>query len=590
MNRQWLSRALALLLAALVISRAYAQPPPNFRLHPTTLTHQTDVRVARHPGNPNIILAFANTIRVSPFFISQGVYVTTNGGITWSGSDTITFPLGGPSSPVYAIDKDGHLLACGYGGSGLVVSFSTDYGRTWSAPFSIPGSSGADVPRIGTDDAPSSPYYGRSYIAWTNFGGTFTNRIAISRTTDGGATWTLASPVSPPPSSGHHHQGSGIRVGPNGEVYVVWANCTTNGQNSTEDSLGFAVSTDGGVTWARSTNSADDMNGVRAASFFNGIRSDGFPHIDVDKSGGARNGWIYVVAAEKNLPPYATDVSDIVLHRSTDGGLTWTRTRVNQDAVGNGKYQFMPSIRVDEAGGVNVAYYDSRNVPTNDSTEIYLSRSLDGGTTWSDMVVSDHRFKPESIPGLPAGYSGCRTSITSTDDHLLPCWSDNSTGITSTDDHLLPCWSDNSTGLNQVWAARVPLPSVSIISPNGGEVWVIGNVYPIMWAQSGVDTVRIEFSTNGPGGPWNLITPGVPASSITSLHPKMRVREMRKDEVNNNPSGVFNWLIPSNTTPSNNCYVRISQKSNPTINDFSNYAFVIIRSLPPDSLWVVQAS
>jgi hypothetical protein len=73
------------------------------------------------------------------------------------------------------------------------------------------------------------------------------------------------------------------------------------------------------------------MNGIRTSNLMNGIRANGFPRLDIDKTGGARNGWLYVVAGEKNFAP-ALDNSDIVLMRSTNNGVNWTRTRVNQDA------------------------------------------------------------------------------------------------------------------------------------------------------------------------------------------------------------------------------------------------------------------
>lgn len=89
----------------------------------------------------------------------------------------------------------------------------------------------ADKNLSGTDDAPSSPYYGRDYTVYTEFGGTYVKRIVLSYTNNGGVSWSTVAPVSPPTSSGHHHQGCDVRVGPNGEVYVVWANCTTNSRN-----------------------------------------------------------------------------------------------------------------------------------------------------------------------------------------------------------------------------------------------------------------------------------------------------------------------------------------------------------------------
>ncbi len=50
------------------------------------------------------------------------------------------------------------------------------------------------------------------------------------------------------------------------------------------------------------------MNGVKTSSFLPwNIRINGYPHIDIDRSGGSRNGWIYIVTGEKNLVPAGTD-------------------------------------------------------------------------------------------------------------------------------------------------------------------------------------------------------------------------------------------------------------------------------------------
>ena len=82
--------------------------------------------------------------------------------------------------------------------------------------MNFPGASSFDKNLSAVDDVSGSPFFGRAYTVWTNFGGTFFNRIVISFTTDGGVTWSTAAPVSPPQSPGHHHQGCDVRVGPGG--------------------------------------------------------------------------------------------------------------------------------------------------------------------------------------------------------------------------------------------------------------------------------------------------------------------------------------------------------------------------------------
>ena len=117
-----------------------------------------------------------------------------------------------------------------------------------------------------------------------------------------------------------------------------------------------------------------------------------FQELDVDKSGGARNGWIYIVSSDQNFAPAGSD-ADVIMHRSSDGGATWSSgIRVNQDALNNGKVQFFPVVNVDEAGGVNVVYYDNRNFPSvGDSCQVYFQDLLTAeipGQIWMLLIIA----------------------------------------------------------------------------------------------------------------------------------------------------------------------------------------------------------
>ena len=412
--------------------------PPNFRPFPHTAT-QSEIDAATMRSNPDVLWCAWNSY--GPSFYGTGYAATTNGGLNWTGNfQTFTPNSGDPACWVWSNGTSwdgrfGHSVIQGAG-------HSTNFGSTWTFDMNFPGASSFDKNLSAVDNVAGSPYLGRAYTVWTNFGGTYGLRIVMSYSTDGGATWSTAAPVSPPPSSGHHHQGCDVEVGPGGVVYVVWANCTTNGQNSTEDSLGFAKSTDGGVTWPGATNHAVDINGIRSSNLFNGIRAAGFPRLDVDKTGGPYDGWIYVVTGEKTIAP-ATDASDICMERSTDGGTTWTHTRVNQDTPGSGRYQYFGSVVVDPGGGVNVEYYDQRNT-TGFVTQTYMSRSTDGGNSWTDIQLSDHNFTPAPIPGLAGGYQG---------DYITMAYTSNNT--------LYPFWADNSSGIYQCWTVQVTIDTMS---------------------------------------------------------------------------------------------------------------------------------
>jgi hypothetical protein len=424
------------------------QVNPNFRPHPTTTTTQSEVVICRNPLNQSIFFGSANTEWPPGGFtmFNEGVYVSTNGGVNWYGWDTVHSPdiMGHGGDPGPTIDKNGTwiLSHLGYPDAGMYANYSTDMGVTWSATYTIAGGQ-QDKNFSGTDDAPGSPYYGRSYTAWSLFSGGIPS-IAISYTTNGGVSWSSYSQVNNSPS-GHFSQGVDIRCGPNGEVYLTWA-APVLIDSYTEDFDGFAKSTNGGISWSVTEN-AFDANGIRGTLHNKAdIRVNSFPRIDVDRSGGPRKGWIYIVGCDKDLTPSGSD-PDIILHRSINGGATWSAgIRVNQDALNNGATQYFPAIRVDEYGGINIVYYDDRNVGGN-QVQVYMSRSVDGGNTWSDVQVSDHSFTPEQIQGLSNGYQG---------DYI---------GITSGNNKVWPIWMDNSSGVYQAWMTSVDIGPSIVFSP-----------------------------------------------------------------------------------------------------------------------------
>ena len=141
-----------LLLFITFYSNSFSQIT-NFRIYPSGVA-QIEPSIAKHPANPLIMFASAYTI--SGAFRSEGVYFTTNGGISWFGSDTCNSGSssnnhGGDPGPV--IDKDGRFILTHQGGfiTGMFSNYSTNFGTNWSSNQLI-SSGDQDKGTPGNDD------------------------------------------------------------------------------------------------------------------------------------------------------------------------------------------------------------------------------------------------------------------------------------------------------------------------------------------------------------------------------------------------------------------------------------------------------
>ncbi len=427
----------------------------NFRIYPGKV-NQTEVFLVHSPLNKNLLFAACNTISFVPFFISEGIYTSNDGGRNWRGDDTCT---GDPMAyhggdPGITIDKNGTFILTRKGTLfvGLYSHYSLDQGHTWSAQKVI---STDDLERasLATDANPASAYYGRSYAAWVKFATPFP--VMFAMTNDGAQTWSAQKQLNNPAS---RSAGGDLAIGPNGEVYACWAGVTDNSPFK-EIMVGFGSSVNGGTAW-RITENAFAVNGITGVlANKNNIRVNGLPSIAVDTTQGPRRGWIYIVSGQKDLAPAGSD-PDIILHRSTDGGLTWSQgIRVNQDPLNNGKTQYFPNIHIDRFGAVDIIFYDDRTT-TNDSTGVFLARSQDGGNTWHEYEISDHHFEPVPIGGLGQGYQG------------------DVIDLTSNDSTITTVWMDNSSGIYQIWTAPVSFTSVNGIAGHGDPSPTLSQNYP----------------------------------------------------------------------------------------------------------------
>jgi hypothetical protein len=135
--------------------------------------------------------------------------------------------------------------------SGLFVRRSLDGGKTWEAEHipiiehaTEPGMPWEDKPYL-VSDTTKSRYSGNLYVGWTRWT-LADSEILLSRSTDDGKTWSKpieidAHPGLPRDDNGAAEGFSGA-VAPDGTLYVVW---------SQDNDIVFTISRDGGKTFSR---------------------------------------------------------------------------------------------------------------------------------------------------------------------------------------------------------------------------------------------------------------------------------------------------------------------------------------------------
>jgi hypothetical protein len=282
------------------------------------------------------------------------------------------------SDPVVAYDaKHGvwliHTLALvgpSLKGAAMLVNRSTDGGLTWSNPVvaSTPtGSSDFDKGWVACDNTASSPHYGNCYMEWDDFGDS--NRIKMSTSTDGGATWGAAQETADAAVG----IGGQPVVQPDGTVIVPIA-------NDVEDAILAFHSNDGGATWS----DAQTITAVTSHTAGGELRTSPLPSAEIDGSG-----TVYVAWQDCRFEP-ACSANDIVLSSSSNG-TTWSvPARIPIDPVSSGVDHFIPGLAVDPATsgaaahlGLTYFYYPDASCSADCQLDIGFVSSLDGGASWS---------------------------------------------------------------------------------------------------------------------------------------------------------------------------------------------------------------
>ncbi len=173
---------------------------------------------------------------------------------------------------------------------------------------------------IWVDQGATSPFAGTVYVSWTLFQGGpgVAEPIMVSRSTDGGQTFSSAMQVTPAYNNNSigGRQGSAIRTAPNGDVYVFFESGTVVNGAQVNAQM-FVKSTDGGASFSKeavASTVVDIPSPLPGSSF----RNDSFASIDIGPTGK-----IYAAWAD-----FRSGRGQVMLTTSSDGGGTWTPAAV----------------------------------------------------------------------------------------------------------------------------------------------------------------------------------------------------------------------------------------------------------------------
>ncbi|MCC7158485.1 MAG: T9SS type A sorting domain-containing protein [Ignavibacteria bacterium] len=345
-----------------------------------------------------------------------GYSYSTDGGISWAVSQVLDSTLlpGGltnNSDPVVTVDTSGNfyiavIAGVGAAGGNLTVAIykSIDSGVTFSQAFICSQTGIEDKEWITTDLSNTSPYNNNLYISWTSLS---LNGIYLTKSSNSGSNWSAPVRVS----ELNNVQGSNVCISKDGQINVVW--------------MRFIVNSD--ITYDRSTNGGASFSSdiiVSSGAFPTGLPNNinTFPFIASDNSSGPRSGWLYIVFADKR-----NGDCDVFLVRSTNAGVNWSApARVNNDSLGNGKSQYWPVVAVNEYGNIAILFMDNRNTSSNSIIEAYLARSYDGGSTFSNELISSEP-SPTAIPGSNVRF-GDYIDMDYMGSRILPVWTDERAG------------------------------------------------------------------------------------------------------------------------------------------------------------------
>lgn len=430
---------------------------------------QSETHITLNPSSPLNLAAGSNEI----FRLPMRGYFSFDGGSNWGGVDLPLPPAGGSngidfgSDPSLAFDTRGNVYygyivvffgaGKGVNGTAMMVAKSSDGGKTYPSASYFSFAAGQDhfndKPIIAVDTNITSPFRDHVYAAWdAASGGSTGGGIRVGASADG-TNFTVTRADNP--QGPGRAIGADPFVGPDGELYVAWNDYSAN-------VIALNRSFDGGATWDQQRTVASKQLGfalaIPAESFRGALV---YPSCDADRSGGAHRGRLYC----SWMDLAHSGATDIFLSYSDDKGVTWSAAAPVTDQFPRLVDRFNHWLSVDPVtGDVNVSFYDTRNDTTGSRymTDVYFSRSSNGGVTWSQpntrvtTVSSNEHDCGGPFPCSAIDYGnqqGDYEGLISFGGVSYPIWTDSRDQLNSS------AGCKTNQAMEEVFTARVPKKS-----------------------------------------------------------------------------------------------------------------------------------
>ncbi len=347
----------------------------------------------------------------------QDMHFSTDGGATWTQAPALPTWEAPPGStccdPTVEWSSDGNfaytatLGRCGNPLCDVWVYRSSDGGQNWDDFKTISGilnvrrevtsQQKSDKEYLHVDKAANSIYKDRVYLSWHD-----ETHMKFSYSADFANTWS--TPISI--SSGDDEKGvtSDMTTDPAGNVYYFWHSYASN-------QILMRRSLTGGAFWLGPITVANTSGSftfpIPAADLRPTVI---YPSADTDLTNGPYQGRIYVAWTDNtqfDMSSPALNHARIRVAYSSDQGSNWTVVTPHPTADFLTVDRFHQWLAVDAMGTVHLIYYDTTNSANRTGVDIYHTRSITGGATWTTPVRLTTVTSPHIEDGFQWGdYNG----------------------------------------------------------------------------------------------------------------------------------------------------------------------------------------